>query len=36
MSSIQNTLIFGGLIIAVALTVVWDSFLSYQIFRLVY
>jgi hypothetical protein len=34
MSSIQNILIFCGLVFAMALTVAWDSFLSYEAFEL--
>jgi hypothetical protein len=34
MSSIQSALIFCGLILAVALTIAWDSFLSYEVLKL--
>jgi hypothetical protein len=30
MAAIRNVLIVGGLVVAVAVTVVWDSFLSYD------
>jgi hypothetical protein len=34
MTAIRNALIVCGLAVALAMTVVWDGFLSYEIFRL--
>jgi hypothetical protein len=34
MSSIQGALIFRGLMLAVALTIAWASFLSYEVLKL--
>lgn len=34
MSSIQSALIFCGLMLAVALTIAWDGFLSYEVLKL--
>jgi hypothetical protein len=34
MSAARSALLLSGLVVGVALTVAWDSFLSYEIFRL--
>ena len=33
MSAVRNALLLCGLVVAVALTLAWDSFLSYEFFK---